>query len=107
MGAIQPRYSRRSSPRVDALVAYVRRMFDQCGEAPSYSMIRDELGFFDNGTVRRAVKVAEANGDLTLGDYSGGRGPRRGQRIRLGAPDEADAVKIMMGRDLIAKVASE
>jgi hypothetical protein len=100
MEAMQPRYSRRSSPRVDALVAYVRRMFEQHGETPSYSMIRDELGFFDNGTVRRAVKVAEAKGDLTLGEYTGGRGPRRGQRIRLGRPEEADTVRIKMGRDL-------
>ncbi|NYD88766.1 hypothetical protein HD841_000535 [Sphingomonas melonis] len=101
MGAEAPtRYMFRASPRVDALVAYVRRMVAETGNTPSYSMIRDALGFYDNGTIRRAVRAAEAKGLLTLGEYTGGRGPRCGQRIRLGRPEEADTVKIKMGRDL-------
>jgi hypothetical protein len=49
-------------------------------------MIRDALGIDYDGTVRRYVKQAEAAGLITLADYHGGRGPRRGQRIQLGDP---------------------
>lgn len=79
----------RPRKRVEQLVAYCRSNFEQTGIVPSYSMIADELRMFDAGTVRRCVKQAEAAGLITLADYRGGRGPRRGQRIRLGTPAEA------------------
>jgi hypothetical protein len=82
------------------VVAYCRAVFAEHGHTPSYSMIRDQFGFYGNGDVRRYVKQAEAGGLLELTDYRGGRGPRRGQRIRLGRPEEADTVRIKMGRDL-------
>jgi hypothetical protein len=87
-------------PRMIQLVAYCRRVFEEQGHTPSYSMIREELGIEHDGTVRRYVKQAEQTGLLWLDEYRGGRGPRKGQRIRLGRPDEASTVKIKMGRDL-------
>lgn len=94
--------------RMMQLVDFCRRTIATTGTAPSYSMIRDGLKIGDDGTVRRYVRQAEAAGYLSLNDdYRGGRGPRRGQRIRMGTPEEAHVVMIKMGRDLIAKVASE
>lgn len=86
--------------RLDEIMAFCHRIYRESGHAPSYSMIRDECRITDNATVRQYVKRAEAEGLLTLGEYTGGRGPRRGQRIRLGLPEEADKTRIKMGRDL-------
>jgi hypothetical protein len=64
-------------------------------------MIREALRISDDGTVRRYVKQAEAAGLIHLNDeYRGGRGPRCGQRIRMGRPDEIEVPRIKMGRDL-------
>jgi hypothetical protein len=71
------------------VVDYCRHTLESTGVVPSYSMIRDALRIYDNGTVRKHVKEAEAAGLITLADYRGGRGPRAGQRIRLGTPQEA------------------
>jgi hypothetical protein len=77
------------------------RFVREAGAPPSYSQIRDELKISDDGTVRRYVRQAVDAGLLSLNDdYPGGRGPRRGQRIRMGLPEEADTVKIKMGQDL-------
>ncbi len=87
--------------RMMQLVDFCRRTIAEKGAPPSYSMIRDGLKISDDGTVRRYVRQAEAAGLLSLNDdYRGGRGPRRGQRIRMGTPDEAQQVTIKMGRDL-------
>lgn len=83
------------------VVAFCRDHYSRTGNTPSYSMIRDEIGASDNASVRQILKRAEARGLLALnGDYRGGRGPRCGQRIRFGLPEEADKVQIKMGRDL-------
>jgi hypothetical protein len=82
------------------VVDFCRRTIAQQGRAPTYSMIRAELGLAENGTVRRYVKQAEAAGLLTLGEYRGGRGAGNTPRIRFGLPSEADATTIKMGRDL-------
>lgn len=71
------------------VVEYCRAIFAQTGIVPSYSMIADGLHLNDKGSVRRHVKEAEAAGLITLAEYKGGRGPRCGQRIRLGTPEEA------------------
>lgn len=88
------------SSRMSQVVDYCRRVFDERGHTPSYSMIRDALRIDSNGNVRRYVKQAEQAGLVSLVAYQGGRGPRQGQRIRLGRPEEAQAIQIKMGRDL-------
>ncbi len=86
--------------RLEQVMDYCRRVFAEQGHAPSYTMIRDELGLTDRATVRQYVKQAEARGLVTLGDYAGGRGPRRGQRIRLGNASEVQTVRLKKGREL-------
>ncbi len=87
--------------RMQQVVAYCRQTVAEIGTAPSYSMIRQALRIGDDGSVRRYVRQAEAAGLIELNDeYRGGRGPRRGQRIRLGLLSEADTKTIKMGRDL-------
>jgi len=86
--------------RMSQVVDFCQRVVAQQGRAPSYSMIRHELGIEHDGTVRRYVKQAEAAGLLTLGEYRGGRGSGNTPRIRFGLPSEADTTKIKMGRDL-------
>lgn len=85
--------------RMQQIVDYAHRVFNERGHTPSYSMIQAEFGIEHAGTVRRYVKQAEAAGLVTLGEYSSGRGERV-QRIRLGRPEEADTVRIKRGREL-------
>jgi SOS-response transcriptional repressor LexA len=59
------------------VLGYVRAVIDDEGRAPSYSMIRDELGFTDKGDVCRVVKRLEQRGLL----HRAGSG--RVRRIRL------------------------
>lgn len=84
------------------VVEYCRAMFAKTGSVPSYSMIAEALRLADKGSVRRCVKEAEAAGLITLAEYKGGRGPRGGQRIRLGTPEEAAEGRqtIKMGYEL-------
>jgi hypothetical protein len=85
------------------LVAYCRLTIAEAGIAPSYSMIRDALKIGDDGSVRRYVRQAEAAGLLSLNDnYRGGRGPRGGQRIRLGLPEEADTRRLAFGHEIVS-----
>lgn len=86
--------------RMTQVVDYCQRVVAERGRAPSYSMIRQALRIEHDGTVRRYVKQAEAAGLLTLGEYRGGRGHGSEPRIRFGLPEEADAKRIKMGRDL-------
>lgn len=83
------------------VVQFCRDHYSRTGHAPSYSMIRDEIGASDNAAVRQILKRAEQRGLLELnGDFRGGRGPRGGQRIQFGLPSEAEPARIKMGRDL-------
>lgn len=83
------------------VVAFCRDHYSRTGNTPSYSMIRDEIGAADNAAVKKILKRAEARGHLALdGEYRGGRGPRCGQRIRFGLPEEADTRRIRFGSDV-------
>jgi hypothetical protein len=86
------------------VVEYCRREHAATGKVPSYSMIRDALHISHDGNVRRYVRQAADAGLISLAPTTGGRGPRRGERIRLGTPEEAAEGRktILMGRDLPA-----
>jgi len=85
--------------RYEQVAAYARRIHDERGTSPSYREIRDALGISDDGTVRRYVHQAEAAKLLRLGTYFGGNGTDRQPRIRFGTSDEADTVRIAMGKE--------
>lgn len=59
------------------VLAFVRNCISEEGSAPSYSMIRDELGFNDRADVGKVVKRLEGRGLLHMA------GQGRGRRIRL------------------------
>jgi hypothetical protein len=59
------------------VLAYVRSTIEVEGSAPSYSMIRDELGFGDDAGVVRVVSILEKRGLLKR------VGAGRVRRIRL------------------------
>lgn len=65
--------------RGSQVLAYVRQTIDQEGMAPSYRMIRDELGIGTKGEVAEIVGRLERRGLLRRA----GRG--RVRRIRLSA----------------------
>jgi hypothetical protein len=65
------------------VVEYCRAMHARTGRTPSYSMIGDALGIDHAGTIRRYVHQAADVGLLSLAPTTGGRGPRRGERIML------------------------
>lgn len=61
------------------VLAYVQCVIAEQGIAPSYSMIRDELGFQSRAHVCRVVKRLESRGLLSRVGHG------RVRRIRLGA----------------------
>jgi hypothetical protein len=65
------------------VVEYCRAVHERTGQAPSYSMISDALGINYPGTVRRYVHQAADAGLISLAPTTGGRGPRRGERIKM------------------------
>lgn len=96
----QPKSARQR--RYLQLVDYCRRAYAATGIVPSYSMIAEALKISHAGTVRRYVHQAADAGLISLAPTVGGRGPRRGERIRLGTPEEAAEGRkaIAYGRDL-------
>jgi len=61
------------------VLAFVRKTIEEHGHAPSYTMIRDELGFNDRAEVCRVVQKLEKRGLLSrVGDG-------RVRRIRIAA----------------------
>jgi hypothetical protein len=76
--------------RYEQVVQYCRQFHERTGEVPSYSTIAAALGIHDRSDVRKYVAQAERMGFLTRsGEYTGGSGRTKGQRIRLGTPQEA------------------
>jgi hypothetical protein len=63
------------------VLSYIRATFASEGEAPSYAMIRDELGIAHSGHVCRIVKALEARG--LLARTGKGKVKRRGQCRRI------------------------
>lgn len=61
------------------VLAYVQETLASDGRAPSYGMIRDELGLTDKGEVGKIVKRLERRGVLSR------VGSGRVRRIRLNA----------------------
>lgn len=59
------------------VLAFVRNCMDEEGQAPSYTMIRDELGFNDRAEVCRVVERLEYRGLIAR------VGNGRVRRIRL------------------------
>jgi SOS-response transcriptional repressor LexA len=63
--------------RGQQVLAFVQIMIAEGGSAPSYSMIRDELGFNDKTDVRRVIERLERRGLLSRVGHG------RVRRIRL------------------------
>lgn len=63
--------------RAVQVLGYVRETVDADGVAPSYGMIREELGFCDKSAVQRVVERLERRGLLDRA------GSGRVRRIRL------------------------
>lgn len=51
------------------VLTYVRQTIDDTGRAPSYAMIRDQLGFNDKAEVCHIVKRLEKRGLLRRAGY--------------------------------------
>lgn len=64
--------------RAAQVLGYVRETIATDGQAPSYRMIREELGFCDKAAVQRVVERLERRGLLSR------VGSGRVRRIRLG-----------------------
>jgi hypothetical protein len=69
--------SRHLGYRAQQVLGYVQTTFERDGEAPSYSMIRDELGMWSKSDVARTVGSLEKAGLLRRA------GAGRVRRIRL------------------------
>lgn len=65
--------------RAVQVLEYVRSELAEHGEAPSYAMIRDTIGFIHKGDVHRVIKSLERRGLLSRA------GAGRVRRIRLTA----------------------
>ena len=63
--------------RAVQVLNYVHAEIAESGQAPSYSMIRDTIGFIHKGDVHRVVKSLERRGLLSRA------GEGRVRRIRL------------------------
>lgn len=63
--------------RQQQVLSYVERVVQRDGVAPSYSMIRDELGMYSSSDVRKVVEGLEKHGVLRRA------GAGRVRRIRL------------------------
>jgi SOS-response transcriptional repressor LexA len=77
VSAIPSGRTRHLGYRAQQVLGYVERTYARDGIAPSYSMIRDELGMYSKSNVQRTIESLERQGLLRRA------GSGRVRRIRL------------------------